>query len=135
METETAFIKASRVRLRFETQKGSISSEDLWSLPLTSGVGKLSLDSIAVETAARIKDKAGITSFVNPSNKPQDMDELRLEILLYIIDHRKAENNAAAVAKANKDKKEIVLQALSEKQNDKLKSMSEEELEALAKTL
>ncbi len=135
MEQENIFAKASRLRLRFETVKGILSVEDLWQLPLTANNGRLSLDDVAIAVATRLKEKEGVGSFVNTNNKTADLDELRLDICKYIIDYRKAEKEAAANAKANKEKKEKLLQILEEKKDKKFESMSEAELEAIINAL
>lgn len=41
------FEQASREKVRFQTQVGQVSVEDLWELPLSSKANKPNLDDIA----------------------------------------------------------------------------------------
>lgn len=70
MTTENVnnFEIASRLKLRFETAVGMISTEDLWTLPLTSN-SKVSLDSLAVSLNKELKGSE--ESFVTSTKKDE----------------------------------------------------------------
>lgn len=128
------FEQASRVALRFESQQGQLSVEHLWNLPLTSARGS-SLDSIAVAVSRHIK-AIGEESFVEAKPNPQlKVLNLQLEVLKHIIAVKQAENAAAVAAKARKDQIAQIEEALASKQEDALKGMSAEQLEAKLKEL
>ena len=120
------FEQASRKALRFQSNKGELSVEDLWNLPLTS-TKTSSLDSIAVQChkQGQISEKI---SFVTPPSTGNSDDTLRLEILKHIIDVKQTENAASKVAADNKAKKARILQLIAEKQDDALAGKSEAEL-------
>jgi hypothetical protein len=141
----STYLKASRLKLRFNTRIGSLSVEDLWDLPLTTTVAtKVSLDTIAMDTFARL-DTPVVTSFVSigpkvtpevtsfvssgPKVTPErEADELRLEILKDIIGIKQEENatKAAAVYKAQQKRK--LLDLLAKRQEERLGNLSEEDI-------
>ena len=127
----STYLKASRLKLRFNTRIGSLSVEDLWDLPLTTTVAtKVSLDAIAMDTFARL-DTPVVTSFVSSGPKvtpEREADELRLEILKDIISIKQEENatKAAAVDKAQQKRK--LLDLLAKRQEERLGNLSEEDI-------
>lgn len=123
------FIKATRLKLRFQTTRGSITVEDLWDLPLSSTTGKVNLDQLAVNAFNAI-EKAPQFSFVKAVTKGDDINELRLEILKYVISVKQTENSAKLQANARAAEKQKLLELLQRKQEDKLGELSEEELKA-----
>lgn len=128
------FEKATRLKLRFVTPKGILSIEDLWDLPLTSSTGKANLDDIAKALHRKLKDEAD-TSFVEPSATGDKTLQLQFDIVKHIIDIRIDERNAAAIARANKDKKQMILELIAKKKNEELANASLDELEKLAESL
>lgn len=128
------FEKANRMKLRFTTPKGVLSVEDLWDLPLTSSTGKANLDDIAKALHRKLKDEAD-TSFVEPSATGDKTLQLQFDIVKHIIDIRIDERNAAAIARANKDKKQMILELIAKKKNEELANASLDELEKLAESL
>jgi hypothetical protein len=125
------FEVASKVKLRFDTGRGaSITVEDLWDLPLTSrSVNAVTLDSVAVAVDKKLRD-SGTVSFVKKAGvtKEQRENELRMEILRYIIEVKQnevEEKERKLVAQSQKDKLDALIQA---KEDQKLLEM---DLEAL----
>lgn len=126
------FQKASRLKLRFSTRLGLITVEDLWDLPLTTTVStKVSLDQIAMETFVRL-DAPVVTSFVNQSTlksyPEREADELRMEILKFIIDVKKQENADRLAASEKAAKKQKLLNLLAKRQEENLDNLSEDEI-------
>ena len=130
------FERASRLGLRFDSIIGLLTVEDLWTLPLTSGGNsrKASLDDIARAQFALLKSDANV-SFVEPTRKSNDIDQLKFDIVKHIIDVRLAENAAAATAKANKEKKQLILGIIAQKENETLLGASMDDLRKMADAL
>jgi hypothetical protein len=127
------FEKASREKFRFETNKGNLTVEDLWDLPLTSRSGP-SLDNIAQSLHKKMKDNEEV-SFVVKSTKPKNSYEDKFNVVKHIIDIRLAEHDAALTAKANKDRKNRILELIAKKKDEADMGKSIEELTALAESL
>ena len=129
------FEKATKLKLRFVTPKGSVSAEDLWDLPLSSPrAGNPNLDAIAITLNRFLKDTSQ-ESFVTETKPSDTIAKLKFDIVLHIIGVKKAENVAAATLKANKDKKQQLLSLVADKENEELKGKSLEELTNMIKSL
>lgn len=128
------FEQASRLKLRFPSPIGLLTAEDLWGLPLTSNTGKANLDDIARHLYGKVKADSEV-SFVNTPAKVDPADALAFEIVKHVIAVLKAEREAAALAKANAEKKQKLLAILDRKQDEALQSMSAEELRAAISAL
>lgn len=122
------FIKASRIKLRFSTNKGQLSVEDLWDLSLES------LDQIAVRVDKQL-ETSGTKSFIGKRDTKNTELELALEILKHIIEVKLAEKEAKA-KRADKTARAAELrQLIAEKSNDELKNSSKDDLLAKLKEL
>lgn len=128
------FEKADRLKLRFDTVKGALSVEDLWDLPLTSGAGKANLDDVAKGLFRQLKDE-GDVSFVTPSVSKDKTIQMKFDIVKHIIDVRVAENATAEQARANREKKQLILSIIAQKENEQLSNASLEDLQRLAESL
>lgn len=124
------FEQASRMKLRFETERGSLSAEDLWDLPLTSSTGRLNLDEIALDLHGQLKGAAEVVSFVDEAAKGDPVVQLRFDLVKHIIDVRKKENAEALAAKDRQATKQRLMAALERKRDNKFETMSEEDLHA-----
>lgn len=128
------FEQATRQALRFETSVGNITTEDLWSLPLTSDK-KPSLDLVARAIHHQLKQSAE-ESFVLPSNNTQTaVLQLKLDVVKHIISVKMEENQQERVRAANKQQKEKLLRILADKQDAELLSKDVTELEEMIKAL
>jgi hypothetical protein len=117
------FIAASRLKLRFASNRGHLSVEDLWDLSLTS------LDTMARAVNKTLKEQAE-ESFIPKKNQPRGRsgDALRLEILKFII-NAKVEENETAKTRAEKQAKLARLkELLLHKQDEQFEALSEEEI-------
>lgn len=81
------FEKATRAKLRFSTNKGQLSVEDLWELSLTS------LDNIARAVNRELKSESE-ESFITNKTATNTVLELKLDILKHIIGVKLAERDA-----------------------------------------
>ncbi len=116
------FEKSSRLKLRYETLRGNVNTEDLWDLPLTS-VSGMSLDNLAKSLNKALKESEE-ESFVVRKTKISNIIELKFDIVKHVIktklDETEVRKNIAIV----KAKKEKILEIISEKEDDSLKGKS-----------
>lgn len=128
------FDKAARLKFRFNTPKGLITTEDLWDLPLTGSMINPNLDDIAVSLSKQLK-ATDETSFVNTTKTVDSTLQTKFDIVKHIIDIKLAERNAASIARANKEKKDQILALIATKQNEQLAGTSLEDLMKMAEAL
>lgn len=121
------FEQASRQKLRFSTNKGDLTVEQLWDLPLQSKT-QFDLDTVAKNVNYVLKS-ATEESFVNTTTNPA---KTRLELMMGIVKHiiaaRLAENEAVRDAMARKNEREKLLGILADKQDEALKSLTPEQI-------
>ena len=128
------FEKASRLKLRFDTNKGMLSVEDLWDLPLLSATNKVNLDDIARSLHRQLKNDDDV-SFVNLDRKSDKVVQLKFDVVKYIIEVRLAEADAAKITRENREKKDRLLQLIAERQDDDLKNMHLDDLKKMVAEL
>ena len=128
------FEKASRLKLRFDTNKGMLSVEDLWDLPLMSATNKVNLDDIARSLHRQLKNDDDV-SFVNLDRKSDKVVQLKFDVVKYIIEVRLAEADAAKITRENREKKDRLLQLIAERQDDDLKNMPLDDLKKMVAEL
>ena len=118
------FEKASRKQLRFNTTAGSVSVERLWQMKIS--------DLIALEDSqTEVCEKYAKTTRRKSSRTvAQQDDELRLEILTYIIDTLEKENLDANEKIQNKEHNQKIMALIAKKEQENL---SLEELYKLLK--
>lgn len=127
-----AFIQATRSKFRFQSPQGSLSVEDLWDIPLTSTKANVAnLDDVAKGLHKKIKESEETESFVTNTSKKDESVVAQFEIVKHIISIRLEELEAAKTAKANKDKKQMIMGIIAQKKNDALLGASLEELEKM----
>lgn len=122
------FEKATRLKLRFPSQVGMLSVEDLWDLPLQASRGA-SLDTIA-KTVNKVLKETSEESFVAPVTAQNTELTLQLDILKYIISVKIEEANVAKTLKERAAKKKHIMAIMADKQDEALKGKSLEELQA-----
>lgn len=122
--------RAAAAKLRFISQIGELTTEQLWDLPLTGSAERPNLDTMARNIYAELKGLEEV-SFVEVKPDPRkDGLELRLEILKHVI---KAKLDARAIAEKaaeNAERKRKLLAALASKEEAELAGMSREDIEA-----
>lgn len=125
------FEQALRNKYRFPSTKGTLSTEDLFDLPLTSKNG-VSLDSVAKAVNRQLIQETE-ESFVEESSQSNKELVLKLNILRHIIKVRKEENQARADALANAQRKAKIQEILERKKDGVLEEASIEELQKMLK--
>lgn len=128
------FEKATKQKLRFESVKGLLSVEDLWDLPLTSKAGQANLDDVARAIHNKLNSSANV-SFVNGTTVASEADQLKMDIVKHIIAEKVAENQAAAKARDTKERKQLIMSIMAQKQNDALAAASMEDLQKMLDAL
>lgn len=121
------FETASRLRLRFDIN-GQISVEQLWDAKMPALVDyEQQLTEVVegyVKSTRRTRAARTIT---------QEMNELRLEIVTYVLDVREKEAEEARNAASDKENNQKILALIAEKQDDQLKAMSVDDLKKMLK--
>lgn len=115
------FEKASKVKLRFSTSRGQLSTEDLWDLSLES------LDQIAVAIDKAL-ETAGKKSFIGKRDTTNTTLELQLEILKHIIEVKLAEKDAKAKRVERNAQLTQLKELAASKSNEALQGKSLEEI-------
>lgn len=121
--------KASQLKLRFTTNVGQLSAEQLWDLTQTQLANAIK----AVRTLIKKNDNEDELSFLGDNAVVDSENQLRFEILkdIYMTKKKEAEDiRTAAEIKAHNQKIDILI---AEKREGKLKEMDIEELEKLRK--
>lgn len=127
MSERNMFETATRLRLRWASNKGMLSVEDLWALPLRAGrIDTLCLDMLAKQEHEHLQKTA--ISFVDDVSTAREQDTLRLDILKHIIAVKKAEAQAASVRQVNLQRKQQLLGLLAQKENEELASKSKDDI-------
>jgi len=118
------FEQALRMRLRFESKKGMLQVEDLWSLTLKQ------LDEIAIELNKAKKDVAEESFITTRTNESTELN-LKFDIVLYIIKAKSEEKDNRKIAIENKAKANRIKSLIAEKEDEEIKGKTKEELQKL----
>jgi hypothetical protein len=131
------FEEAARLKLRFQTDRGLLTVEDLFELPLTSKTGRPNLDSIAIALDKEIRNTGEAVSFVNPeaSSEANKVLNLKFDIVKHIIGVRIAERDAAAAEQKRREDKQKILAVIARKQDQQLEGKPLEELIAMVEQM
>jgi hypothetical protein len=122
------FDTVTRNKIRFNTNKGMVSVEDLWDMPLQAK-NNFDLDTVAKAIAADIR-KNDEDSFIATATKSSVADVLKLDVVKHIIAF-KIDERAATAKRISDDHRRFALKtAIADKSEDALKNMSVAELEA-----
>ena len=116
------FERATKQKLRFASDRGDLTTEQIWDLSLTN------IDKVARATNADLKNLTE-ESFVELRPNPLQTElKLKMEILKHIIAY-KLEAVAKTEEKAQKaEKRKVLLEALEAKETDELKGLSKDEI-------
>lgn len=116
--------EASKQRLRFATNKGNLTTEQLWDLSLTD------LDNLAVAMEVEHKE-SGKKSFLTTRSVKDKTAKLRFDIVLDILNTKVEEAEELQKLKDRKERNKKILSIIEEKKDDSLKGKSVKQLEAL----
>jgi hypothetical protein len=114
------FEKATRQHLRFDSTRGALSVEQLWSLPLTE------LDEIAQSIFPLVKKEDTLL----PSHNPDPKAALQIQVLRRIAEVKIAEQQAEEQRLEKEAKRQKLLNLRERKEEESLSSLSLEEIDA-----
>lgn len=118
------FKLASQQKLRFHTTKGTLTTEQLWDLSLED------LDNLAVALEADL-EKSQKKSFLVKSSEKNIIAKLKFDIVLDVLNTRIEDSNKALAERERKEHNSKILKYLEAKRDQKMKDLTEEELEKL----
>ncbi len=121
------FEEATKQRVRFDTQRGVSTIEDVWLMPLTSKTG-FDLDTLAKIINIDLRTMSE-ESFVKTNTNPlKPMAELKMALVKHII-AVKLEENALRLARSEKaEKRAKLIELLGKKQDEAMGALSEEDI-------
>lgn len=115
------FEKATKKKLRFATNKGSLSTEDLWDLSLQS------LNLLAIAANKEIKAE-GEENYIGTRSAKSTELQLKFDIIKYIIDFKLAEQEATKKRSEKAAKTAQLRELLEQKELEALGSLSAEDI-------
>lgn len=119
--------QASQLQLRFQTNRGNLSVEQLWSLSLTDLANAIK----AVKKVLKGTDNDDELSFLDENKTVDTENQLRFNILKDIYVDKQTALKEARSAQDRKAYEQKILNLIEEKKEDALKEKSIKELEAL----
>lgn len=123
MDKNEMFIVATKNKFRFPF-RGQISVEDLWDLSVEN------LDSVYKTLNSQVK-KAKEESLLNTKSREDEIIEMQIEIVKYIVSVKQDEAAKKVAAKEKKARKQKILEVLAAKEDADLQNKSSEELQAM----
>jgi len=123
------FEKASKQKLRFESTKGLLTTEDLWDLPLSSRSG-FDLDSVAKAVNQKLKAEVEESFVQTITNSAANQLNLKLEILKHIIADKQVKAREAEQRVLQAQARQKLEDVLAKKKDSELENLSIEEIQA-----
>lgn len=117
------FELATRYKFRFPF-KGMISVEDLWDLSVEN------LDTVFKCINAEMK-KTKEESLLNTKSKDDEVLEMKIKIVKYIVEVKQKEKEEREKMFLNKERNQKIMSIIAAKQDEELQNMSVEELQKL----
>lgn len=127
------FIEASRTKLRFHSNKGWLTVEDLWDLPLLSK-NLMNLDTVGKEVRREFnntEEESMVSGTKGPTNT---VYQLRLDVIKHVIAVKLQEKTDMIVTLEVQQQKLKLQEIIARKKDSVLEAMSLEELEAIYKS-
>lgn len=118
--------KATKLKLRFSSPRGELTTEQLWDLPLQSHT-KTNLNDIAVEVSKSIDVTE---NFITGQSKDNSIAELKLAILKDIIKDKLQENKDKATKIKNAQEVSKLEEILESKEDASLTKLGKKEIKA-----
>lgn len=116
--------QAAQLKLRFSTNLGQLSAEQLWDLTLPQ------LDQLAVSLEEAYKKSKG-KSFLDTRTTKDAMIKLQFDIVLDVLTTKKEASDTAKAALAVKAHNNKILELIAGKKDEALAGKSIEELEKM----
>jgi len=118
--------EANKQKLRFQTNKGLLSTEQLWDLSLTD------LDTLAVSLESAHKNSKG-KSFLEKRTTTDKGLKLKFDIVLDVLQSKVEDAEIATLERENKEHNQKILALIAEKKDGQLAGKSIKELEKMLK--
>ncbi len=118
------FKLASQQKLRFQTNKGLLSTEQLWDLSLED------LDALAVSLETEHKE-SGKKSFLVKTSAKDKTAKLRFDVVMDVLNTKVEAEQAALAERERKANNEKIIGIIADKQDESLKGKSIKQLEAM----
>jgi hypothetical protein len=115
------FEKASRLKLRFESTKGLLDTEELWGLKLTD------LDTLAKGVNKKLKEESE-ESFISTKTTNNTKLQLQLDILKRVIEVKMKEADDAITKAERSEELQVLKQLLTDKKLAEMQNLSSEEI-------
>lgn len=123
MIAENIFEYATRNKVRF-IYKGSVSVEDLWDLSVTE------LDKV-FKTLNSQRKQSKEESLLNTKSKEDEIVDVQIAIVKYIVAVKLAEKEAKEKAAENKAKKQKIMAIMAARDEKALENASDEDLQKM----
>lgn len=120
--------EATRLKLRFPSNRGELTVEQLWDLSLNSLKNIVKSMYNAKKKFTKMDDELSFLEGVEDSEE-QKLAELRYNIVKDIYTTKANENKEALSTAEKKAKKQQLLEIMQRKRGQKFENMSEEELQ------
>lgn len=122
------FKEATRLKLRFPSNRGELTVEQLWDLSLNSLKNIVKSMYNTKKKFTKMDDELSFLEGVEDSEE-QKLAELRYNIVKDIYTTKANENKEALSTAEKKAKKQQLLEIMQRKREQKFENMSEEELQ------
>ncbi|ADQ55840.1 conserved uncharacterised protein [Salmonella phage Vi01] len=122
------FDQATRLKLRFNSNKGLLSVEQVWDLNLNA------LNELAKDLSRQVKEAASDEEdFIGVKSAVDSQLQLRFDIVKAIIGVKLKERDESATAAERKANNQAIMELIQRKKQQELEGLSVEELEKLLK--
>ena len=125
--------QAAQQKLRFESKRGLLTTEDLFTLPISKG--EINLRDLAIAVNKKLtKSDTEIPDFLSDEastqTKEQQLLQLQLDILKDVIETRKEENQQVTEAYKRDQERAAIRELIAKKKQENFEDLSIDELEA-----
>jgi len=128
MAEKNIFEVATREKFRFQSIRGELTVEQLWDMQLLARQGDFDLDNIAKKIFTNLKSMEE-ESFVRTRPNPKKaVEEMKLEIVKHIIRVKQDEKAIAKAAADRAERRNQLMKALAEKENEELENKTKAEI-------
>lgn len=118
---QASFERATRLKVRFKTDRGILTTEDLWDLKLED------LNTLAKALNKEVKESAE-ESFIVAKSPADAITELKFEMVKYVIGVKREEDDQRKIAAEKRKRRQQLVDLISNKENEALAAKSVDEL-------